>query len=119
MKIRCLILIILFSLSTVFAAYSYAGDVRSASGLIAKAGGKNKKQSDYKGDVSVVSGLIEGVSGSSIKINGIYYNISEAQLLNPSGKGVSTSELIEGKKVEIYFSNNNITSVIIHEYMVE
>ena len=95
MKIRCLVLIIFLILSTAFAAYSNAEDV------------------------SVVRGLIESVSGGSIKVNGSYYNISGAQLLNPTGQEVSTSELTEGKKVEIYFRNNNITSVIIHDYMLE
>lgn len=69
--------------------------------------------------VTVVEGLIEDVSGNSVKVNGSYYNISGASLLEPSGRQASTSNLKEGKKIKIYFKNGNISSVLITEDMPE
>jgi len=69
--------------------------------------------------VRTVEGLIEDVSKDSIKVRGKYYNISDTPLKNASGKNISRDQLRVGKKVEIFFLNNRITTVLIHEYMVE
>lgn len=91
MKIRCLILIFILISSFALSAVSFAEEDR------------------------IVSGTIESVKGSSISVGGSSYNISGVPLLNPSGNKLSTSQLTEGKRVEIFFKNNNITSVVVYE----
>lgn len=71
------------------------------------------------GEVRTVEGLIESVTYDSIEVRGKYYNISDVLLLNSSGKKVSKDQLRTGKKVEIFFKDDRITSILIHEYMVE
>ena len=69
--------------------------------------------------VRMVEGLIEDVTPNSIKIRGAYYDITGAPLLNASDKVLASKDLKIGKKVGIFFKNNRITSVVIHEDMVE
>lgn len=73
----------------------------------------------YAEGVRTVEGLIEDVSNDSIKVRGKYYNITDTPLKNASGKNVSKDLLKPGKKVEIFFHNDRITTVLIHEYMME
>ena len=73
----------------------------------------------YAEKVRTVEGLIEDVSKDSIKVRGKYYNISDTPLKNASGKNISKDQLRVRKKVEIFFLDNRITTVLIHEYMVE
>ncbi|MEW6418812.1 MAG: hypothetical protein AB1480_11945 [Nitrospirota bacterium] len=73
----------------------------------------------YAGKVKVVEGLIEDVTSDYIKVRGGYYNISDVPLLDSSGKNVSKDRLRTGRKVEIFFQGDRITSILIHEYMVE
>jgi len=69
--------------------------------------------------VRMVEGLIEDVTPNSIKVRGAYYDITGVPLLNASDQIVARNDLKIGKKVEIFFKNNRITSILIHEYMVE
>lgn len=69
--------------------------------------------------VRVVEGLIQNVTDDSIEVMGRYYNIANVPLVDASGRNVSKHRLAKGKKVEIFFKGNKITSVLIHEYMVE
>ena len=69
--------------------------------------------------VRMVEGLIEDVTSNSIKVRGAYYNITEAPLRNASDKILARDDLKIGKKVSIFFKNNRITAIIIHEYMIE
>jgi len=73
----------------------------------------------YAEKVRTVEGLIEDVSNDSIKVRGKYYNISDTPLKDASGKTVSKDQLRVGKKVEIFFHNDRITSVVIHGYLVD
>lgn len=73
----------------------------------------------YAEKVKVVEGLIESVTSDYIKVRGEYYNISDVPLLDSSGKKVSKDRLRIGRKVEIFFQGGRITSILIHEYMVE
>jgi hypothetical protein len=73
----------------------------------------------YASKVKVVEGLIESVTSDYIKVRGEYYNISDVPLLDSSGKKVSKERLRIGRKVEIFFQGGRITSILIHEYMVE
>jgi len=69
--------------------------------------------------VRMVEGLIEDVTPNSIKVRGAYYDITGVPLRNASDKIFTMDDLKIGKKVEIFFKNNRISSVLIYEYMVE
>jgi hypothetical protein len=69
--------------------------------------------------VRVVEGIIEQVTDDSIRVRGNYYNIAHVPLKNASGETLSKSYLNQGKKVEIFFCGNKMTSVLVHEYMLE
>lgn len=69
--------------------------------------------------VSVVEGLIQDVTADSIQVRERYYNISGVPLKDASDRTLTRASLISGKKVEIFFKDGRITSVLIHEYMVE
>ncbi|NWF51733.1 MAG: hypothetical protein HXY47_01450 [Nitrospirae bacterium] len=73
----------------------------------------------YAEKVKTIEGLIEDISNDSIKVRGKYYNISDTPLKDTSGKTVSKDQLKIGKRVEIFFHNDKIISVIIHEYLVD
>jgi len=69
--------------------------------------------------VRMIEGLIEDVTPNSTKVRGAYYDITGAPLLNASDKVLTRNDLKIGKKVGIFFKNNRITSVVIHEDMIE
>ena len=73
----------------------------------------------YASKVRVVEGLIENVTYDSIEVRGKYYNISGVPLKDSSGRDLSKAYLKIGKKVEIFFQGDKITTVLIHGYMVE
>jgi hypothetical protein len=67
----------------------------------------------YTGEVRVVEGFIENASGDSILVRGEYYSLSGVILENTSGKEVSKSDFKTGKKVEIFFKNGRITTILL------
>jgi len=69
--------------------------------------------------VRVVEGLIQHVTADSIEVRNKYYNISGVPLKDASGRNLTKAYLKPGKKVEIYFQGDKITTILIHEYMVE
>ncbi|OGW50509.1 MAG: hypothetical protein A2Z50_02645 [Nitrospirae bacterium RBG_19FT_COMBO_42_15] len=69
----------------------------------------------YAEENSIVSGTIEGVKGNTITVGGNSYSIYLVPLLDPSGNKVSVNHLTEGKRVEIFFKNKDITSVVVYE----
>lgn len=73
----------------------------------------------YAEKVRVVEGLIQNVTDDSIEVRGRYYNIANVPLVDASGRNVAKHRLVKGKKVEIFFKDNKIASILIHEYMVE
>lgn len=73
----------------------------------------------YAGEKRTVSGTIESVKGSSIEVGGRYYDIYGVPLLNSSGHEVARAQLETGKIVEIFLEDGKITSVKIHDYIVE
>jgi len=71
-------------------------------------------------DITTVEGLIESVTGDSIKVRGSYYDITGVPLEDASGKKVQKDQLRVGRKVEIFFQNNKIKTILIYpEHMVE
>ncbi|RJQ22241.1 MAG: hypothetical protein C4560_02665 [Nitrospiraceae bacterium] len=69
--------------------------------------------------VSTVEGIIQRVTNDSIQVRGKYYGISGIPLINPSGEHLKKTSLTSGKKVEIFFQEGKITSILIYEDMVE
>ncbi len=69
----------------------------------------------YAEGETVISGTIEGVKGNTITVGGNSYSIYLVPLLDPSGNKVSVNHLTEGKRVEIFFKNKDITSVVVYE----
>jgi len=69
--------------------------------------------------LKTVEGLIESVTNDSIAVRGIHYKFPKAVLLAPSGKKLSADYLKPGKKVELFFQDNKITSILIFEPMNE
>ncbi len=71
-------------------------------------------------EVKTVEGLIESVTDDSIKVRGSYYDITGVPLENASGKNMQKDQLRVGRKVEIFFKNNSIKTILIYpEHMVE
>jgi len=74
----------------------------------------------YERNIKTVEGLIESVSGDSIKVRGSYYDITGVPLEDASGKNVKKDQLKEGRKVEIFFQDNNIKTILVYpEHMNE
>ncbi|OIP63806.1 MAG: hypothetical protein CO150_08510 [Nitrospirae bacterium CG_4_9_14_3_um_filter_53_35] len=73
----------------------------------------------YAEKVTVVEGIIENVTEHSIKVRNNNYEVIGVPLLKSSGEALSYDALRRGKKVEIFFHDKKITSIIIHEDMVE
>ena len=67
----------------------------------------------YAAEITVVEGFVESVSGDSILVAGQYYSLSGVMLENTSGKEVSKSDFKTGKKVEIFFKNGRITTILL------
>ncbi|MCX5716931.1 MAG: hypothetical protein NTW44_01210 [Nitrospirae bacterium] len=67
----------------------------------------------------MIEGLIEDVTPNSIKVRGVYYDITGVPPLNTSDKIAARNDIKVGKKAKIFFKNSRITSIIIYEYIVE
>jgi len=61
----------------------------------------------------VVTGTIEEVTYSSLRIEGKYYDISHAVILSVRGIRLTKDQLKPGGEVEIWFDENEATSVIV------
>jgi hypothetical protein len=68
----------------------------------------------YGKDIKTAEGLIESVSGDSIKVRGSYYDITGVPLENATGKKVQKDQLKVGRKVEIFFQNNSIKTILVY-----
>ena len=71
------------------------------------------------GQMRSVTGIVEGVSGNSISIQGKSHNLEGVPVVNPSGRRLAVSDIVRGKKVDLYFRNGRITSVVVYDPMVE
>jgi hypothetical protein len=74
---------------------------------------------EKKEAISTVEGLIENVPGDTIVVRNNRYTITGVPLVKPSGKAASIGDLRRGKKVEIFFQNRAISSILIHNDVVE
>lgn len=71
-------------------------------------------------DITTVEGLIESATGDSIKVRSRYYDFTGIPLEDASGKKMQKDQLKVGRKVEIFFENNHIKTILIYpEYMAE
>lgn len=62
---------------------------------------------------AVVMGTIEEVTYSSLRIAGKYYDISHAEILSVRGIRLTKDQLKPGGEVDIWFDENEATSVIV------
>ena len=69
--------------------------------------------------VRTIEGIIQNVTDNSIQVRGRDYNISGIPLIDPSGKHLKKASLTTGKKVEIFFQEDRILSILIYDDMVE
>jgi hypothetical protein len=72
-----------------------------------------------KAAISTVEGLIENVPGDSIVVRSRRYTITGVPLVKPSGEAAKFGDLRRGKKVEIFFQNRTISSILIYNDVVE
>jgi hypothetical protein len=79
----------------------------------------SKSQSLTVSQVRTVEGIIQNVTDNSIQVRGKYYNIPAIPLKDPSGKNLNKTSLTTGKKVEIFFQEDRILSILIYDDMVE
>lgn len=73
----------------------------------------------YAAKVTTVQGIIETVTDDSIEVRGKYYDVSKAELVDTSGHKLTKAYLKTGGKVEIFFEDGILTSVLVYEYVVE
>ena len=67
----------------------------------------------------VVTGIVERVSGNSISIHGKSYDLKGIPAVHPSGTRLAVSDIARGMKVDLYFRNQQINSVVVYDPMVE
>lgn len=73
----------------------------------------------YAEEIRVVRGIIENITSDSIVVRNQFYNYTGVPLKDASDRDLPRTELSVGKKVEIYFVNNRISTILIHEDMLE
>jgi len=61
----------------------------------------------------VVMGTIEEITSSSIRVNGKYYDISNAVVLSVRGIPLTKGQLKPGGRVEIRIEEDTVTSIIV------
>jgi hypothetical protein len=69
--------------------------------------------------ITTVKGLIENISDDSIVVNDKRYTITGIPLVKPSGELAKKDELSIGAKVEIFFKDKMMSSILIYENVVE
>ena len=77
--------------------------------------------SEIKTPPKIVMGVIEEVTFSSIRVNGKYYDISNAVILSVRGIQLTKDQLKQGGEVEIRIEEDTVTSVIVKpkHYMIQ
>ena len=71
-------------------------------------------------NIKTIEGLIESKTDDSITVRGKDYRISGAHLEDASGKNMTKDQIKTGRKVEIFFENNRIKTILLYpEYMAE
>ncbi len=73
----------------------------------------------YAEKVKVIEGIIEEVGSNSIRVRGHNYNISGVPIKNASDETLSRAWLKIGKRVELFFKNNKLITILVHENMVQ
>jgi len=116
---RSIYILVLFCITMIFsisaAAYAAQGVTtkRRANPYVSTRHGISNSQ------VTTVEGIIQNVTINSIEVRNNSYSISGVPLLNPSGKYLKSSSLQAGKRVEIFFLEGRITSILIYDDMLQ
>ena len=71
------------------------------------------------GHLKTVTGIVEEMSGNSITVHGRSYNLEGVPVVHPSGRGLPVSDIVRGKKVDLYLRNGQVNSVVVYDPMVE
>ena len=112
-------ILMLFCLAMIFAisAPAYA-----AHGVTTKKGERpyvSTRLGISNSQVRTIEGIIQNVTNDSIEVRNKYYSILGIPLVNPSGEYLKNSSLQAGKRVEIFFEEGNITSILIYDDMLQ
>jgi len=71
-------------------------------------------------DYTVTGGIVERVSGTVVTMEGNSYDVDKARVVSPSGKEIPFTEIVRGKKVNLFvLKNNKISTVVVYPSMVE
>ena len=111
------LLLIWFSLAITITAPVHASQIKTNKKVTSAHTSMKKHLTDHR--VITIEGIIQNVTGDSIQVRGRYYEISGIPLIDPSGKVLKQVSLTTGKKVEIFFQKDKITSILIYDDMVE
>lgn len=89
--------------------------------LSSSAGNKTTPNNENKvaSNITIIRGLIENIPDDTIVVRGKRYTITGVPLVRSSGEPATKDQLKRGKKVEIFFDNKNMTSILIYQDMVE
>ena len=68
----------------------------------------------YAEKLRIVEGLIENVTDDSVRVRGRDYSISGVPVRNASNEDLSKSSLRSGKRVELFFKNDKLTTILVH-----
>jgi len=112
------LLLICFSLIITITAPVHASQVKTNKKVTGTHTSMKRHHTDSQ--VRTIEGIIQHVTDDSIQVRGKYYSISGIPLTDPSGgKDLKRASLMTGKKVEIFFNEDRITSILIFDDMVE
>lgn len=71
------------------------------------------------GEVKIVKGIVGTVTGNFVYLNGKSVDLTGIPVHNASGKELSLADITPGKKVELFYRRGRVSSVLVHEPMVE
>jgi len=102
--------------------FAFSAPAYAAHGVTTRNGVRpyvSTRQGPSTSQVRTVEGIIQNVTNDSIMVRNKYYSISGVPLLNPSGENLKKSSLRNGTRVEIFFLEGRVTSILIYDDMLQ